>query len=232
MCTPTIHALVLIGLLFDKSGSMTDKMQKAAEAVTAFFKLPPTEDYLPGRIQRLAPRSCSFHIPDSARLFDRISHTKPFRHDVASRRDRSFAFPDEEGPPHPQGARHHLRWRRSWSRHSLQRSATGCSNRTFSYTRWVIFDPGYLKKHEAETRNGPALLDELARQTGGRNYTVSDVNDLPGISAKIGNDLRNEYLLGYYTEAARDGKYHKVNVSVPDQMPALRTYFRKGYYAQ
>ena len=97
-----------------------------------------------------------------------------------------------------------------------------------------IFDPDYMRKHEAETRRGPALLDELARQTGGRNYTVSDVNDLPEISAKIGNDLRNEYLLGFYTASARDGKYHKVNVnlSLPGEMPSLRTYYRKGYYAR
>jgi Ca-activated chloride channel family protein len=96
-----------------------------------------------------------------------------------------------------------------------------------------IFDPNYSKEREAETRNGPALLDELARQTGGRNYRVDDLNDLPSISAKIGNDLRNEYLLGYYTAATRDGKYHrvKVDLSVPHDMPALRTYYRNGYYA-
>ncbi len=53
---------------------------------------------------------------------------------------------------------------------------------------------------------------------------MSDVNDLPAISAKIGNDLRNEYLLGYYTAATRDGKYHKVNVNVslPDQKLPIR----------
>ena len=46
---PIVHfdkddAPVSIGLLFDKSGSMRDKMQKAAEAVTAFFKTANAED--------------------------------------------------------------------------------------------------------------------------------------------------------------------------------------------
>ena len=127
----------------------------------------------------------------------------------------------------------------NWSRHSLREVRNGLLESDVQLYAMGIFDPDYLKKHEAETRNGPALLDELARQTGGRNYTISDVNDLPGISAKIGNDLRNEYLLGYYTAATRDGKYHKVNVNVslpdaipPDRNAPLRTYFRKGYYAQ
>jgi Ca-activated chloride channel family protein len=96
-----------------------------------------------------------------------------------------------------------------------------------------IFDPDYSKKREAETRNGPALLDELARQTGGRHYPVGDINDLPAISARIGEDLRSEYVLGYYTGAPHDGKYHhvKVNLSLPQNTPDLRSYYRKGYYA-
>jgi VWFA-related protein len=121
----------------------------------------------------------------------------------------------------------------NWSRHSVREVRNTLLESDVQLYAMGIFDPGYSKKKEAETRKGPALLDELARQTGGRNYPVNDLNDLPEISAKIGNDLRNEYLLGYYTAAARDGKYHqvKLNVSVPGNMPPLRTYYRRGYYA-
>jgi hypothetical protein len=60
------------------------------------------------------------------------------------------------------------------------------------------------------------------------------LNDLPTISGKISKDLRNEYLLGYYSMgASRDGKYHTVRVKLdlPDRTSELRTYYRRGYYA-
>jgi len=241
---PIVHfdkddAPVSIGLLFDKSGSMTDKMQKAAEAVAAFFKTANAEDeFFLVEFSDGVTLSVPF-TPDSGRLFDRISHTKPFgmtslfdaidlslfQMKKARHTRKAIVIISDGGD--------------NWSRHSLREVRNRLLESDVQLYAMGIFDPDYLKKHEAETRRGPALLDELARQTGGRNYTVSGVNDLPAISAKIGNDLRNEYLLGYYTAATRDGKYHKVNVnlSLPDQIPSdqtppLRTYFRKGYYAQ
>jgi Ca-activated chloride channel family protein len=244
---PIVHfdkddAPVSIGLLFDKSGSMTDKMQKAAEAVAAFFKTANSEDeFFLIEFSDGVTLSVPF-TPDSSRLFDRISHTKPFgMTSLLDAIDLSLAQMKK--------ARHTRKaiviisdGGDNWSRHSRREVRNKLVESDVQLYAMGIFDADYLKKHEAETRNGPALLDELARQTGGRNYTVSDINDLPAISAKIGNDLRNEYLLGYYAAATRDGKYHKVNVSVidekpsderlPDQMPPLRAYFRKGYYAQ
>jgi Ca-activated chloride channel family protein len=225
-------APVSIGLLFDKSGSMTDKMRKAAEAVTAFFKTANAEDeFFLIEFSDGVTLSVPF-TPDSGRIFDRIAHTKPFgMTSLLDAIDLSLAQMKK--------ARHTRKaiviisdGGDNWSRHSLREVRNKLLESDVQLYAMGIFDPDYLKKHEAETRNGPALLDELAKQTGGRNYTVSDVNDLPEISAKIGNDLRNEYLLGYYAAAPRDGKYHKVNVSLPDQALPLRTYFRKGYYAQ
>lgn len=236
---PIVHfdkddAPVSIGLLFDKSGSMIDKMQKAAEAVNAFLKTANSDDEFfliefSDGVRLTVP-----FTPDSGRLFERISHTKPFGMtslldaiDLSlaqmkkARHDRKAIVIISDGGD-------------NWSRHSVREVRNKLLESDVQLYAMGIFDPDYLKKHEAETRRGPALLDELARETGGRNYTVSDVNDLPAISAKIGNDLRNEYLLGFYTTAARDGKYHKVNVNltVPGEMPSLRAYYRKGYYAR
>ena len=236
---PIVHfdkddAPVSIGLLFDKSGSMVNKMEKAAEAVASFFKTANAEDefflvefsdgvtlsvpFTPDSGEQLRPHLArkafsARHLLDAIDLS--LAQMKKARHTR-----KAIVIISDGGD--------------NWSRHSLREVRNKLLESDVQLYAMGIFDPDYLKKHEAETRNGPALLDELARQTGGRNYTVSDVNDLPAISAKIGNDLRSEYLLGYYTAATRDGKYHKVNVnlSVPDQMPPLRTYFRKGYYAQ
>jgi Ca-activated chloride channel family protein len=97
-----------------------------------------------------------------------------------------------------------------------------------------IFDLDDLRKHPAEEQNGPMLLDELAEQTGGRMYTVDRLDDLESISARISNELRNQYVLGYAPrDPSRDGKFRRVKLQLdpPADMPSLRSYYRHGYYA-
>jgi hypothetical protein len=77
------------------------------------------------------------------------------------------------------------------------------------------------------------LLNDLCDQTGGR-HLPADVSELPDIAAKIGVELRNRYVLGYSpTSQVRDGRYHTLQVKMvpPKGLPALRPYFRRGYYA-
>jgi Ca-activated chloride channel homolog len=235
---PIVHfdqddAPVSIGLLFDKSGSMRDKMQKAAEAVSEFFKTAnPDDEFFLVEFSDRAKLVVPF-TPDAGLLFNFISHTKPFgmtslldaihlslAQMKKARNSRKAIVIISDGGD-------------NWSRHSAREIRNNLLESDVQLYAMGIFDRGYSKRKEPETRNGPALLDELARQTGGRNYPIDDLNDLPAISAKIGNDLRNEYLLGYYPASIRDGKYHQVKVSLspPGDMPALRAYYRKGYYA-
>jgi Ca-activated chloride channel family protein len=96
-----------------------------------------------------------------------------------------------------------------------------------------IFDPEE-HKHTPEERNGPKLLDDLARETGGRHFPVENLEDLPKISERIGNELRNQYVLGYSPpHEIRDGKYRhvKVTLALPEVSPPLRVHCRPGYYA-
>jgi Ca-activated chloride channel homolog len=236
---PIVHfdkddAPVSIGLLFDKSGSMTDKMQKASEAVTAFFKTANAQDEFFLIEFSDAVRLTVPFTPDSSLVAERVAQTKPFG--MTSLLDAiDLALSQMKKARHTRKAIVIISdGGDNWSRHSVREVSNRLLESDVQLFAMGIFDADYMQKHEAETRRGPALLDELARKTGGRNYTVSNVNDLPEISTKIGNDLRNEYLLGFYTASQRDGKYHKVNVNltVPGEMPSLRTYYRKGYYAR
>jgi VWFA-related protein len=82
--------------------------------------------------------------------------------------------------------------------------------------------------------NGPGLLSEMAEQTGGRHFAVDNLNELPDVAAKIGIELRNQYILGYTpTNRERDGKYRKVQVKLvqPKSLPPLKAFWRLGYYA-
>lgn len=96
-----------------------------------------------------------------------------------------------------------------------------------------VFEPFGSRGRTPEESSGPGLLNDLCEQTGGRHFPV-DLSDLPDISAKIGIELRNRYVLGYSpTASQRDGRYHKVEVKVvpPRGLPKLTARWRTGYYA-
>ena len=97
-----------------------------------------------------------------------------------------------------------------------------------------IFEPMAHRGRTPEELSGPGLLSELAEQTGGRHFPVENLNELPDVAAKIGIELRNQYVLGYTpTNQERDGKYRRVQVKLvqPRGLPPLRAFWRLGYYA-
>ena len=97
-----------------------------------------------------------------------------------------------------------------------------------------VFDPLFSLGLPPEQVSGPKLLSEIARQTGGRAFAAALASDLPSVASRIGIELRNQYVLGYYPkDQARDGKYHTVELKLaqPPGMPPLKPHWRQGYYA-
>jgi VWFA-related protein len=81
---------------------------------------------------------------------------------------------------------------------------------------------------------GAALLNDIARQTGGHMFVVSEVRQLPKIAAKIGSWIRSQYVLGYVPpDEERAGRYHRIQVKIakPTGFPKLHSSWRLGYYA-
>ncbi len=60
-----------------------------------------------------------------------------------------------------------------------------------------IYEPTATRGRTPEEMAGPSLLTEIAEQTGGRQFPVDNLNELPDVAAKIGVELRNQYILGY-----------------------------------
>jgi len=82
--------------------------------------------------------------------------------------------------------------------------------------------------------NGPTLLTDLAEMTGGRQFPIENLNDLPDIARKISRELRNLYVIGYAPDnAKRDGKWRKIRVKLfpPKGLPPLHLFAKSGYYA-
>ncbi len=97
-----------------------------------------------------------------------------------------------------------------------------------------VFEPSIFPGFSKEEVSGPRLLSELAEQTGGRAFSASDPNDLPNVAVRIGIELRNQYVLAYSPKnRTRDGKYRRVEVKVtkPAGVPNLKVHWRLGYYA-
>jgi Ca-activated chloride channel homolog len=96
-----------------------------------------------------------------------------------------------------------------------------------------VFEPFTFGLSAAEV-SGPRVLSEISEQTGGRALAAKNTTDLPSIAARIGLELRNQYVLAYSPKnPTRDGKYRKVEVKLvqPEALPALKARWRLGYYA-
>lgn len=96
-----------------------------------------------------------------------------------------------------------------------------------------VFEPYTFGLSAAEI-TGPRVLSEISEQTGGRALAANKMSDLPSIAARIGLELRNQYVLAYAPKnKARDGKYRKVQIKLiqPQELPPLKARWRLGYYA-
>lgn len=79
---------------------------------------------------------------------------------------------------------------------------------------------------------GEHALVTLAEQTGGKSFYV-DAGGLDKAFAKISDDLRTQYLIGYYPHNQEPGKnFHRLSVTIPRaSKDAFNVRYRTGYYA-
>lgn len=227
-------AALSVGLVFDSSGSMSNKIRKSANAAAAFFKTANTGDefFLVAFGER--PKLLTPFTSDSDEVYRKIARTKAFGRTplidaihlalIQMKNARNFrkviVILSDGGDNRSRLTRGQIKGALLES--DVQLFAMG------------IFDAGDLLKHPREEQNGPRLLDELAEHTGGRVYTIDNLEDLESISSQLGTLLRSEYLLGYTPlNPSRDGKYRhiKVDLAVSSKTPTPSISYRRGYYA-
>ncbi|HUA17725.1 MAG TPA: VWA domain-containing protein [Bryobacteraceae bacterium] len=223
-----------IGLVFDTSGSMGAKLQKSREAAVEFFKTANPQD--------------EFFLVE---FNDRPQMMVPFTTDTAEIQNR-LDFSQSKGKTalldSVYMAMNQMKKAHNPRKAILIISDGGDNNSRYTETEIKnavreadvqiygigIFEPIGSRGRTPEELMGPSLLSEVAQLTGGRSYNVENLNELADIAAKIGIELRNQYVL-YYTSSnqARDGKYRHVNVKLvqPRGLPPLKAFFRLGYYA-
>jgi Ca-activated chloride channel homolog len=97
-----------------------------------------------------------------------------------------------------------------------------------------IYENGGNRGRTPEELTGPEMLSDLSEPTGGRHFVVENLSELPDVAAKIGIELRNQYVVGYSpSNQVRDGKYRKISIKLiqPRGLPTLHANFRTGYFA-
>jgi Mg-chelatase subunit ChlD len=78
--------------------------------------------------------------------------------------------------------------------------------------------------------DGKQVMERLAQQTGGRFYEVSKKETIEQIYTSIGEELRNQYSLGFTPDLAdAEGGYHKILVTTTPK--DLTVQARDGYYS-
>lgn len=226
-------APVSVGFLLDSSGSMRNKMRQALQATAAFFKTAnKADEFFLVEFDEHVKLSVPF-TSDANQLYKRVSHVRPIgRTSLLDAVHRALVEMK----------------RAQYLRKALVIVSDGGDNRSrYNFTQiknamvesdvqlysMGIFDPADQRKRTPEEKNGPQLLSELATESGGKNFNVDNIEDLPAISEQIGEELRSQYLLGYTpANRAHDGKYRRIKVTLKSPSPdALEVRYRQGYYA-
>jgi Ca-activated chloride channel homolog len=81
---------------------------------------------------------------------------------------------------------------------------------------------------------GEHALIQMAKDTGGKFYYVSEPKDLEPAFKHVSDDLRTQYLLGYYApKRGKDDSYRSIKVRMADAVvhDGYELRYRTGYYA-
>jgi Ca-activated chloride channel homolog len=225
---------ISVGLIFDSSGSMSDKIQKSRQAVAQFFKTSnPEDEFLlinfserfkqvsgfTSRYENLQNSLLSVKAGGETALLDAIYLGLDEMKKASTNRKALLIISD--------GGENHSRYterdiKKAVKESDVQMYALG------------IFEPLGYRTRTPEEASGPSLLNELAQVSGGRMFSVEDPNELPDVMEKISIELRNQYVLGYKpSNLIRDGRWRRIKVKLapPKGVPPLQLYTRTGYYA-
>jgi Ca-activated chloride channel family protein len=224
---------VAVGLVFDVSGSMGNKLRESRQAAAEFFKTANRED--------------EFFLVEFS---DQPKLVSPLGSSVEEIQNQLVFSPSKGRTALLDAvflAMHEMK-KSQKNRKALLIISDGGDNAsryTESEVRSLVresdvmiyaigvYESAANRSRTPEEQMGPGLLNDLCEQTGGRHFPA-DISELPDVAAKIGVELRNRYVLGYIpTDQQHDGRYHPVVVKLipPHGLPALHAYWRRGYYA-
>jgi Ca-activated chloride channel family protein len=223
-----------IGLVFDISGSMDEKLRISRQAAIQFLKTMNPEDEVflvafgdratlvsgfTNHVEEIQNKLMSLQPGGLTALMDAAKLA--LEEMKKARNPRKTILVISDGGDNN-------------SRYSSSEIQTLVREADVQLYAMGVFSPSIFPGMAKEEVSGPRLLSQLAEQTGGRAFAASDPGDLPSVATRIGIELRNQYVLAYSPKSeSKDGKYRKVEVKVtePVGLSSLKLHWRLGYYA-
>jgi Ca-activated chloride channel family protein len=226
---------ISVGLIFDMSGSMSDKVDKSRQAAVQFLKTANPQDEFfmvsfsnearlitpfTSNLDRLETDLLTTPAKGRTALLDAIYLGLSEMKYARNSRKALLIISD--------GGDNHSRYTENDVRRFLREADT-------QVYAIGVFEPASTRCDlTPEECEGPSLLQELCDMSGGRLFSVQNLNELPDIATKISMELRNEYVLGYKpSDRRKDGRWRKIKVRLdpPRGLPPLTVYAKYGYYA-
>jgi Ca-activated chloride channel homolog len=223
---------VSIGLIFDATGSMSDKISRARDAAVAFLKTGNPED-------------AYFLITFSQQ--PRLEET--FTTDI-SRLQNRMLFTGTKGLT-PLFDAVYLGLEQMKSANNKRKALLLITDGEDNHSRYSFFDvKEFLREQDVQIfaigivdstedlalgRSGRTTIEDLVEVSGGRAFFPESAEELEDICSKIAIELRNEYVLGYHpSNDTKDGRWRKIRVKVspPKGATRLSVHARSGYYGE
>jgi len=223
---------VSLGIVFDVSGSMKGKLDRAREALKAFIDTSHSDDdfFLVGFNQR-ANLLAEFTDGDS--LSNKLTLVAPEGQTAVY--DAVYLAIEKV----KQG-RHNKRavLLISDGQDNSSRYSYGELRKQLKEAGVQIYCIGIVELGGGSggtlDLQGQAILEEIAQTTGGKSFFPRSAAELEDMTTRIALELRHQYSIGYEpTNVKRDGQWHKIKVQVkpPRGLPALRVQHKEGYYS-
>jgi Ca-activated chloride channel family protein len=223
---------ISIGVIFDVSGSMKDKINTARVAATTFLKSgnPEDEYFIVSFANR--PELMADFTTDITKLQSKLILT-PAKGMTAMYDSVYVGLEKLKEGTNPKKALLLITdGEDNRSRYTFQNVKEFVKEQDVQIYGIGIVDDWNSQLSAGKT--GRAMIEELAEITGGGAYFPDSVYELEDICTKIAVELKNQYVIGYHsTNETKNGKWRKLRLKVnpPKGIQRLSVRAKQGYYA-
>lgn len=225
-------APVNMGIVFDVSGSMKGKIDRARDALKAFIQTSHSDDdfFLVGFNQRANLLS---EFSDGESVTSKLTLISPSGQTALY--DAAYL-----GIEKVKQGRHNRNAMLliSDGQDNSSRYTYGELRKLLKEANVQIYCIGIVEVGAAAggalDMQGQAILEEIAQTTGGKAFFPRSNAELEDATTRIALELRHQYSIGYTpTNVKRDGQWHKIKVNVkgPKGLTNLKVQHKEGYYA-
>ena len=223
---------VSVGIIFDVSGSMKDKITTARQAATTFVKSgnPEDEYFIVSFANR--PEVAADFTTDITKLQSKLIMTQA--KGMTAMYDSVYLGLEKlkDGTNPKKALLLITDGEDNRSRYTFQNVKEFVKEQDVQIYGIGIVDDWNSQLGAGKT--GRAMVEELAEITGGRAFFPDSVYDLEDICTKIAVELKNQYVIGYHsTNEAKNGKWRKLRMKInpPKGIQRLNVRYKQGYYA-